>query len=271
MKATDRFNIAEAICKRHADAITRIALLDAKPAGNNVYTYGGLDFISNKFATALAGRGITGRDAVAIILPQSAALITSYFGALKTGAACVELSPSLQKEAIEYALKESRAKAVVADSSIRAEAVEIAGNVNNVQAIFIAGDDGEANAPGSDAKGFWPEIYKASSDFIPVDTESSAPALISYVKGPDGSPREVVRSHASLGGKATAFEMLDDFQINDKGVFRSATDWPPADVLPGFVLPALWHGCAVSIERRDNYSYLSATIGSILVALRAGM
>src|SRR4029078_1085219 len=58
----DRFNIADAICKRHADAVTRIAVLDAKPAGKNTYTYGGLDFLSDKFATVLAQCGISQGD-----------------------------------------------------------------------------------------------------------------------------------------------------------------------------------------------------------------
>ena len=267
----DRFNIADAICKRHADAITRIAVLEAKPAGFNTYTYGGLSFISDKFAIVLTQFGIEEGDAVAIILPQSAAFIASVLGAMKAGAVAVQLPPSLQKEDIEHALRESKAKAVVASSSIRAEVAELTAKIENNGCLFIAGDSREANAPGGDAKSFWHEVYEASSDFAPVDTESSSPALISYAKGSDGNLRRAVRSHASLTSQLARFEMLNVSENNEDSASLSATDWSPVDVLPGFILPALWYGCAVSIESRDGHSYLSATIGSTRVALRAGI
>src|SRR5207249_439648 len=82
----ERFNIASAICRRHADAITRIALQEVKEAGINTYTFGGLDFLSDKFAMALSLSGINQGDSVAVMLPQTAALAVAHLGVLKTGA-----------------------------------------------------------------------------------------------------------------------------------------------------------------------------------------
>ncbi|HTG17733.1 MAG TPA: hypothetical protein VK747_20975, partial [Blastocatellia bacterium] len=38
----DSFNIANSILSRHTDAVTRAALIEARPGGLNTYTYGGL-------------------------------------------------------------------------------------------------------------------------------------------------------------------------------------------------------------------------------------
>lgn len=243
MNAPERFNIADAICKRHADAVTRIALLDEKIAGYNTYTFGGLDFISDKFAAVLSQRGITKGDAVAILLPQSAASLTAHFGALKVGAAVVELSLSLQKELIEQALKESRAKVVVAQDSISAQVFEIAGNIGSIHSLFAASDKKEDDNAGSNVKRFWHEIYKAPADFTPVDTASGSAALMIYETAPEGNSRLIVRSHASLIDQLAAFETNNE--ITARSIFWSAIDWAEEDSLLGFIFPALWHGCAV--------------------------
>src|ERR1044072_1568879 len=105
MITPEQFNLACAICKRHDDAAARVALIDFKPYAKNTYTYGGVDFVSDKFATARAKRGVTQGDAVAVILRQSAALITAHLGALKLGAAVVPLPVSLDRAVIEFALR----------------------------------------------------------------------------------------------------------------------------------------------------------------------
>ncbi|HEX8089820.1 MAG TPA: AMP-dependent synthetase, partial [Blastocatellia bacterium] len=60
----ERFNIAVAISNRHKDAITRVAVSDVMPGGINTYTFGGIDFLSDKFAFSLARSGVREGDAV---------------------------------------------------------------------------------------------------------------------------------------------------------------------------------------------------------------
>src|SRR5438093_1827810 len=106
-----RLNIATAICRRHPDAVTRIALSDIKEGGINTYTFGGLDYLSDKFATALSESGISQGDSVAVVLPPSAALAIAHLGALKTGAVVVPLSMSSGSAPLEYGLADSGARA----------------------------------------------------------------------------------------------------------------------------------------------------------------
>jgi acetyl-CoA synthetase len=232
MIAPERFNLADAICKRHKDAVARVALIDVKPAASNTYTYSGLDFISDKFATALAKRGITEGDAVAVILPRSAALVTAHLGALKLGAVVVPLHVGLDQAAIEFALRDSNAKAVVADFSIRSEIRGLTGNTP----LFIAGDSREANEIKNSAKSFWREINEASSDFTAVETLSTSPAFIFYT----ALSHSIVHNHASL------FEKLNNFDLTDESVFWPAANCCSVEVLLGMIYPALWHGYSVA-------------------------
>src|SRR6185295_13449799 len=114
----ERLNIATSICRRHPDAVTRIALSDVKAGGVNTYTFGGLDFLSDKFATALRESGINEGDSVAVVLPQSAALAVAHLGALKIGAVVVPLSERSSTAFLDHALANSGAKAIVIDESI---------------------------------------------------------------------------------------------------------------------------------------------------------
>ena len=234
MIATERFNLADAICKRHKDAVARVALIDIKPAASNTYTYGGLDFISDKFATALAKCGIKQNDAVAVMLRPSAALVIAHFGALKLGAVVVPLHIGLDKANIKCALADSHAKAVIADFSIVSEMNEVIGNTP----IFIASDNRKADEIKDSAKVFWREINEASSDFTAVETLSTSPAFTFYIEG----SQSVIHNHASL------FESLNNFDIKDGPIFWPVANCCSVEVLLGMIYPALWHGCAVAIK-----------------------
>lgn len=247
----ERFNLAAAICKRHQDAVTRVALHDVKLAASNTYTFGGLDYLSDKFATALAERGVTAGDVVAVILPPSARLLVAHLGALKLGSTVAPLSFSLPSEAIGFALQDSRTQAIVADYSRRSEIAAWTGNAPSVNAVFIAGDNREANQASGEAKSFWMEVHRASADFTAVETSAAAPAFIFYTADADGSLRGIVHSHAALLGQLAAFEMCNNLDINDAAAFWLAGDGAATADLLGVIYPALWHGGTVVVKETN--------------------
>src|SRR5512138_2444959 len=97
MTPPEPFNIAERVCRRHADAVYRIALEDVKIAGLNTYTFGGLDYLSDKFAMILSQCGIKTGDVIATVLPQGAALAVSHLGILKAGAIVLPLGINMKQ------------------------------------------------------------------------------------------------------------------------------------------------------------------------------
>ena len=236
------FNIASAILSRHRDAIKRISLVEARPGGLNTYTYGGLHYLSDKFATVLKDRGLRQGDAVALILPQSAASIVAQLGALKVGAVVVPLDPLLDVSAAEFALRDSGARAAVIHNSARERlsainaVVETVFRVNNFKPVF------EDISPDRD---FWREVFEASADFASDPTSPESRAFTFYAAASDGELIGVNLSHASLLYQLPAFELCNGLELPEDATFWIPGDWRSVDSLLGSLYPALWYGASV--------------------------
>jgi acetyl-CoA synthetase len=243
----ERFNIASAICRRHADAVTRIALKEVKEAGINTYTFGALDFLSDKFAMALSQSGINNGDSVAVMLPQSAAMAVAYLGVLKTGAVLVPLPIGADPAFIEHALADSGTKAAVLGDSIYGN-VEGYRRLSHLESRFVVRDLRPTST--SSEKDFWTEVDRASSDFDSAQTDPNSMAFIFY-PGSDDKPEGVVHSHRSLIGQLAAFEMF--MHPEAESVFWTADDWSSASALLGVLLPAWWYGCSLVAGTSDDH------------------
>jgi acetyl-CoA synthetase len=194
------FNIAEAICRRHRDAVTRVVLIEVRPAANNTYTAGALDYFSDKFATVLARSGIVRGDAIAVMLSQSAALAVAHLGALKLGAVVVPLSPGTSPEQNDLILKHISATALIVEEGSRGDvALEVADR-SSMKGIFIVADAIHGHIVKGGDRSFWREVYEASSNFQLADTAATTPAFIFCENDGMGAFRFVTHSHASLVG-----------------------------------------------------------------------
>ena len=242
----EQFNIGSAICRRHADAVTRIALKEVKEAGINTYTFGGLDFLSDKFAMALSQAGTNQGDSVAVMLPQSAALAVAHLGVLKTGAVLVPLPMGAEAALLEHAILDSGATAVVVDESIYGKVEEY---LSHLESRFVLRDL-RPDATSSDVKDFWTEVDRASSDFEAVQTDPNSMAFIFYIES-EGKPTGVVHSHRSLIGQLVAFDMFMGTEA--EAVFCTANDWSSVSASLGVLYPAWWYGCSIVAGTSDDH------------------
>ena len=244
-----RLNIATEICARHADAVSRIALNDVKEAGINTYTFGGLDFLSDKFATALKASNITQEDLVVVALPPSAALAITILAVLKAGAVVVPLSIESDPDLLERVVANSAAKALVVDEAFH-HAIEKASRYPSALISRFVVRDLRPNGANIDSKDFWTEIDRCSSDFRAVETNADSIAFIFYSERED-EIIGVAHSHRSAVGQFSAFETLNG--VDADSVFWSAGDWSSASDLLGLLIPAWWYGfSAVSTNLNDQ-------------------
>ncbi|MDA4115470.1 MAG: long-chain fatty acid--CoA ligase [Thaumarchaeota archaeon] len=81
-------------------------------------TYGQVDELSSRFATALVSLGVRKGDRVAIFLPNMPQFVLSYFGTLKAGGVVVPCSPLYKAKELEFQLRDSGASVVVAANDI---------------------------------------------------------------------------------------------------------------------------------------------------------
>jgi len=227
--------------------VTRVALLDVKRLAENCYTFGGLDFLSDKFASALAERGVSEGDAVAVILEPSAALAVAALGALKRNAQVVLLSPSLDLGEIEAAVNDSGAKAMVAPFAERAAYAAIAGR-HSITTVFVAGDSREAIHYEGAERSFWRDVFLASSDFTPAAMHDSAPAFVFYAKTAEGALRPLAHSHAAILGQLARISQQAAQAPGADNALWCGEDWASPDVLLGLVFPTWWRGGVVRTE-----------------------
>ena len=247
-----RFNLAEAICRRHSDRVTRVALLDVKRLAENCYTFSGLDYLSDKFASTLRKCGILEGDALALALDQSAALAVAQLGALKLGAVVVPLLPELADGEVEYAINDSGAKVMVVPFEKRADFARIAGQVDSIKTIFLAGDSREAIHYDGPERSFWRDVFCASADFTTAATAANAPAFIFYAQTADRSLRPVIYSHATVVEQLAAFAALCPQDAGAGGALWGGDDWAAADLLLGLIYPAWWFGWTVVTKAPDG-------------------
>jgi len=82
------------------------------------FTYSQVDELSSKFAAALVSLGVKKGDRVAIFMPNIPQLVLSYFGTLKAGGIVVMCNPTYKERELEFQLRDSGAKVVVATRTV---------------------------------------------------------------------------------------------------------------------------------------------------------
>jgi len=226
--------------------VTRVALLDAKPLGENCYTFGGLDFLSDKFASTLSECGIREGDAVTVILDPSAALAVAVLGILKRGAVAVLLSPALDFSEIEDAINDSPARAIVAPFAERETYAAIA-HRHSITIVFLAGDSSEAIHYEGAEHSFWRDVFLASSDFTPAAMPDSATAFIFTVKTAEATLRRIIHTHAAILEQLAQINQQAEHMPDADHALWCGEDWSSSDVFLGRVFSTWWSGGAVTI------------------------
>src|SRR5262245_23294713 len=112
----ERFNIAEACCRRHAQDASRIALYWEDESGAaSKHTFCELQQQADRLSNALAGLGLARGDRVAIILPQRPETAIAHIACYQMGAVAMPLSVLFGPEALEYRLRDSEAVVALVD------------------------------------------------------------------------------------------------------------------------------------------------------------
>src|SRR5271157_140456 len=76
-------------------------------------TYGELDKVVDRFASALTALEVQKGDKVAIFLPNTPQFVISYYGTLRIGAVETAISPLYKEREVEHQLRDSQAKTIV--------------------------------------------------------------------------------------------------------------------------------------------------------------
>ncbi len=144
--------------------------------GELSYTYADVDARANRLAHRLIELGL-GREAiVAILTPPSCELIIAELAALKAGAAFLPLDHRYPRERLEYMLRDSGARVLIAAAGLADELDWAGPRLVLDRALFEPG----------------------VADPLAVDARASDLAYVIYTSGSTGRPKGVAIEHASL-------------------------------------------------------------------------
>jgi long-chain acyl-CoA synthetase len=149
-------------------------------------TYAEFRDAASKVAASLQARGIAPGDRVGMVLPNVLSFPVVFYGALLAGAAVVPMNPLLKAREVEYYLRDSGARLVVALEPSAEPVVEAAGTVG-IEAVTVgpALPDALIGDPALDA---------------PVERSGDDLAVILYTSGTTGQPKGAELTHANLVG-----------------------------------------------------------------------
>jgi len=232
-------NIAHQVCERHQSDPDRIAVYYENLTGDTAtYSFGQLKRLSDQFANALKAQGVTRGDRVAIVLSQRIETVIAHLAIYKLGAIALPLAILFGPEALEYRLRDSASKVVIADASKYETLRAMLPGLAELQ-LVIGCNTGEA------ATEFWNLMKRSSSNIEIVQTLADEAACLIYTSGTTGPPKGALVAHRAVIGNFTGFEMSQNFFPQKGDLFWTPADWAWTGGLWDALLPSLNYGMPV--------------------------
>jgi long-chain acyl-CoA synthetase len=163
-------------------------------ASGETVTYGQLEARSNQGAHLFRQLGLEAGDAVALFMDNSPRYYEVLWAAQRSGLRFTCISSKLTAGEVEYIVKDSGAKALVASAGVAAVAADLAPLIPGVRLFMVDG----ATAP---YESF--EAARAAMPLTPIADETAGSAML-YSSGTTGRPKGVKRAGPASGGPIAA-------------------------------------------------------------------
>jgi acetyl-CoA synthetase len=240
------FNIAEAICDRHARAIpdAPALIIDDGLGKSETWSFARLQQAANRLANWLREIGVGRGDIVAIHLPQGAASPVAHIAVQKLGAISLPIFNLFGPDAIRYRIIDSGAKVLITSLS---NSETLGAALTNIPTLYTE------LLVGPDRAGFWDALDGYSDQFTNVATTSDDPALLMYTSGTTGNPKGVLHAARVLLGHLPGVMVPHELFPQPGDRMWTPADWAWAGGLLDVLWPSLYHGVAVVGSARPKF------------------
>ncbi|HWK23798.1 MAG TPA: acyl--CoA ligase [Ureibacillus sp.] len=185
--APGNYNIVDEI-EKFAKTSSKIALLIHQGNGQvEKVSYEKLIKKANQVANVFKNNGLNKGDVILIMVPRSEEAYITYVGALKAGLTIIPSSEMLRAKDIDYRIKHSDAKAIVAFEN-EIKQFEDAEHLDDIKRFVYGGTVESWISMESN-------LVKQPETFEGVQTKASDIAFLSYTSGTTGNPKGVIHSH----------------------------------------------------------------------------
>jgi long-chain acyl-CoA synthetase len=175
-------------------------------------SYGKLWERAKSLAAGLRGLGVKKGDRVAVLLPNSPAIIISYYGIWMAGASITPCNAMARDKEIAYQLKDSGAKTLIVADTLYDVAAPVADKLG-VKIILAPVDEGPGKSAVSSAVQFQELVSSGKdrpSDFT-IDPARDMAVLL-YTGGTTGEPKGAILTHRNIVANTMQFAHWYDFQ-----------------------------------------------------------
>ena len=276
------FNVARAVCTRHADGQGRLALIAETESGDSArYSFDDIEDLSLRLANTFRALGVERGDRVAVVLPQRLETALVHLAAHHLGAISLPLSVLFGDEALQYRLRDSGSTLVITDRS-HADLIEsLADELPELATLLVVGNDqpvrmesldlcattdlpSDVVASGRQGKcvDFWQRLTSTLPLEEAVSTSADDPAFLLYTSGTTGPPKGALIAHRSLLGNLTGFEASHNGFPVSGDVLYTPADWAWTGGLLDGLLPSWYYG--VPVVAYDSKKFQADAIMSLM-------
>jgi benzoate-CoA ligase family protein len=186
----ERYNVCEILDRNLAEGRA------GKPAihwGEETITYGELAARANAFASVLRELGVRREERILLVLDDTPAWPTAFFGAIRIGAVPVPVSPMDSPQNFVHYVRDSYARALLVESALADGIRDALGELVHGMTVISANGPAEAAIDLSQA------LDHHAGEQVPVlATHRDDMAFWLYSSGSTGKPKGVVHLHHDI-------------------------------------------------------------------------
>ncbi len=240
----------------------RAIIWESEDGEQQVWTYGRLNEMTAKVASALTSLGVKAGDAVGIYMPMVPEVVAILFGCLKIGAIAVPVFSGFGGQALQTRMEDSEAKVLfTADAGkrrgkmlpVKPDADEAADGLPDLKHVIVLDRFNTATnwKEGRDLR--WSEVVeKAPADAPTAQLPAEHPSMYLYTSGTTGKPKGTVHTHAgALASIARELGFAFDVQTDDVFFWFTDIGWMmgPWEMIG----VTFWGGTMVIAEGAPNF------------------
>ncbi len=217
----ERFNFGRDVvdewAKEDRPAMTWLGAGEAGEERN--LTFADFSRLSNKFANAAQGIGVSRGDRVMVLMGKVPEWHVVLTGLLKLGAIAIPCAPQLRTKDLKFRAEHSGATAIISDSEGIEQADAIREEVPSLRHLVSLGVERDGWEP------YEKLIDDASESFTAEDTASDEGAFLLYTSGTTKHPKGVLHTHGYTHAKRMQARYWLDLQDGDRLWCTAGTGW----------------------------------------------